>query len=297
MTTFANLVQQRILVCDGGLATALEARGHDLTGGLWSARLLFDAPSEIAQVHRDFYRAGADIVITASYQASFRGFAACGIGRRGAEALMRRSVRIATEVRDEFPGRLVAASVGPYGAALADGSEYRGRYGLTEHELRAWHRPRFDILASAGADLLAIETIPDTDEALALVALVTEYSVPAWLTYTITGGRTRAGQCLADAFAVAADCDALVAVGVNCCHPDDVIFAIEAAQAVGKPVIVYPNSGEGWDAEAGQWRGATRFTDDLVRKWVAAGASIVGGCCRVSAADIARVATAVGVNQ
>jgi homocysteine S-methyltransferase len=188
------------------MATALEARGHDLSDALWSARLLVDAPAEITAVHRAFFRAGADIAITASYQASFDGFAARGVDRSGAEALLRRSVGLARDAAASAGGRRrwVAASVGPYGAALADGSEYRGRYGLSVAALRAWHRPRMEVLASAEPDLLALETVPDADEAEALVDAVAGLGVPAWLSYSIDGDRTRAGQPLADAFAVAA---------------------------------------------------------------------------------------------
>ena len=238
------------LIADGGLATELEARGHDLSDALWSARLLVDAPQEITAVHAAFFRAGATIATTASYQASFDGFAARGIGRDEAVRLLRRSVELAKDARDEVGRcgrRWVAASVGPYGAALADGSEYRGRYGLSVGQLQDWHRPRLEVLADAGADVLALETIPDVDEAEALVNLVRSLGVPAWLSYTIDGTRTRAGQPLADAFAVAAGVPEIVAVGVNCCAPDDVLPAIGPAREIGKPVIVYPNSGERWD--------------------------------------------------
>ena len=155
----------------------------------------------------------------------------------------------------------MAASVGPYGAALADGSEYRGRYGLTVGELAAWHRPRLEVLASAGADVLALETIPDADEAEALVGALDGLAAPAWLSYSVAGARTRAGQPLAEAFAVVADAPQIVAVGVNCCDPVDVAPAIAVAREVtGKPVIVYPNSGEGWDAAGRRWTGRSRFS-------------------------------------
>ncbi|MEB3034888.1 homocysteine S-methyltransferase [[Mycobacterium] nativiensis] len=279
-----------VLIADGGLATELEARGADLSDPLWSARLLVDAPGDITAVHRAFSAAGAMIAITASYQASFEGFAVRGIDRATAAALLRRSVELARDVA--VPGgsmRWVAASVGPYGAACADGSEYRGRYGLSVAQLSAWHRPRLEVLAGAGADLLALETVPDIDEAQALVGLVREADVPAWLSYTIDGGSTRAGQPLAEAFAVAAGVPQIVAVGVNCCAPADVLPAIEIAREVtGKPVIAYPNSGESW--QAGGWTGPARFSPELVPQWVAAGARIVGGCCRVRPADIAAVA-------
>ena len=293
-----------VLIGDGGLATELEARGHDLSDALWSAKLLVDAPHEITAVHRAFFDAGAMIATTASYQASFQGFAARGIDHAHAFRLLRRSVELARAARDEADGcvgsgspRWVAASVGPYGAALADGSEYHGRYGLSVAALEAWHRPRLEVLADAGADILALETIPDMDEAEALVNLVHRLGVPAWLSYTVEGARTRAGQPLAEAFAVAADVAEIRAVGVNCCAPEDVLPAIELARETGKPVIVYPNSGERWDNGRRAWIGPSRFSAQAARQWVAAGARIVGGCCRVRPADIAELAAALGLTQ
>ena len=283
------------LIADGGLATELEARGHDLSNGLWSARLLVEAPQEVTAVHTAFFRAGAMIATTASYQASFDGFADSGISRDDTVRLLRRSVELAKTARDEVgdAGRRVAASVGPYGAALADGSEYRGRYGLGVAQLEDWHRPRLEVLADAGADVLALETIPDVDEAEALVNLVQSLGVPAWLSYTIDGTRTRAGQPLADAFAVAVGVPEIVAVGVNCCAPDDVLPAIGQARETGKPVIVYPNSGERWDSARRAWVGPSRFSARLAVQWAAAGARVIGGCCRVRPADIAELASAL----
>ena len=296
-----------VLITDGGLASELEARGHDLSDALWSARLLVDAPDEITAVHAAFFRAGAMFATTASYQASFDGFAAIGVGRNDAARLLRRSVELAKAARSEMSElatrRWVAASIGPYGAALADGSEYRGRYGLAVAALADWHRPRLEVLAGAEPDVLALETLPDIDEAEALVNLVAEVGLPAWLSYTIDGARTRAGQPLADAFAVAAGAPGIVAVGVNCCDPRDVLPAIELARSVfgerersdgrteiAKPVIVYPNSGERWDSRARTWVGPSRFTASLAPQWVAAGARIIGGCCRVRPSDIGDVA-------
>lgn len=283
------VLHDTVLISDGGLATELEARGHDLSDDLWSARLLVDSPQEIVAVHEAFYRAGADIATTASYQASFDGFAERGFARREAERLLVRSVTLATEARDNVGGRgWVAASVGPYGAMLANGEEYIGRYGLTVAELTAWHRPRLEVLVSARPDVLALETVPDIDEAQALAGLVREARVPAWLSYTIEGTRTRAGQPLEDAFAVAADVPEIVAVGINCCAPADVLSAVEIARRVtGKPVIVYPNSGEAWDGEGRTWIGNGHFDANAATQWAAAGANIIGGCCRVSPADIA----------
>ena len=284
-----------VIVLDGGLATPLEAHGHDLSDDLWSARLLVDAPGEIMVAHLAFYRAGAVVATTASYQASFGGFAARGVGRPEAERLMRRSVELARSARDQMAddgvARWVAASVGPYGAALADGAEYRGRYGLSVADLVAWHRPRLEVLASAGPDLLALETVPDADEGEALVTAIAGLGVPAWLSYTIAGDHTRAGQPLAEAFAVAAGVHEVVAVGVNCCDPDDVPRAIEIArESTGKPVIVYPNSGEEWDGQRRAWTGLSRYAGDQPARWAAQGARMVGGCCRIGPEDIARFA-------
>jgi homocysteine S-methyltransferase len=291
-----TLSDDTVVVSDGGLATELEARGHDLSDDLWSARLLADAPDEIAAVHTAFFRAGAAVATTATYQASFDGFAARGIDRSLAATLMRRSVELARTARNDLggDGRWVAASIGPYGAALANGEEYRGRYGLSVAQLAAWHRPRLEVILEAGTDVLAVETLPDIDEAEAVAGLIADLGVPAWLSYTVDGTQTRAGQPLAEAFAVAAGVPEIVAVGVNCCAPQDVLPAIAMAREVaGKPVVVYPNSGEVWDGPRRVWTGTSAWAADLVPQWVAAGARIVGGCCRVGPSDIARIAADV----
>ena len=284
-----------VLVADGGLATELEARGNDLSDPLWSARLLMDGPEQIREAHLAFFRAGAQIATSASYQASFEGFARRGLDRREAAGLMRRSVDLARAAQAEMAGdgraRWVAASVGPYGAALADGSEYRGRYGRSVRELAEWHRPRLEVLAEAGPDVLALETVPDIDEAEALMTAVAGLGIPAWLSYSIAAGRTRAGQSLAEAFAVAAGVPEVVAAGVNCSAPAEVLTAIAVAgEVTGKPVIVYPNRGEQWDARRRAWTGRSRYRSAQPGHWIAAGAQIVGGCCRVRPADIAEIA-------
>ena len=272
---------------DGGLATELEARGHDLSDELWSARLLADDPGAVVAVHEAFFRAGAEVATTASYQASFAGFAARGFDHAETAALLAKSVALAGKARDRVGGRRwIAASVGPYGATLADGSEYRGRYGLSVRELIAFHRPRAEILAAAGPDLLALETVPDVDEAAAMLAAIDGLGVPAWLSYTIAGERTRAGQPLEEAFAIAAGDEGIVAVGVNCCDPADAARAIPVAREVsGKPVIAYPNSGEEWDAHTRRWTGLSRFDPVTLGD-----ADYAGGCCRVRPADIAGLA-------
>lgn len=290
-----SVTQDSVLISDGGLATELEARGHDLSDDLWSARLLMDQPEEIIAVHEAFFAAGARIATTASYQASFDGLANRGIGRTDTEQLLRLSVELAKTARSRKGGTgWVAASVGPYGATLANGEEYVGRYGLSVSELVAWHRPRLEILVQAEPDVLALETIPDVDEAEALVALVQRLGVPAWLSYTICGDQTRAGQPLAEAFSVAAGIPEIVAVGVNCCAPADVLNATRVAREVtDKPVVVYPNSGEEWDGARREWTGLPGYSGDLATSWVAEGARIVGGCCRIRPGDIAALAATV----
>ncbi|MEV6978255.1 homocysteine S-methyltransferase [Kitasatospora sp. NPDC093806] len=296
MTGFAAALAAGPLVLDGGLSNQLAAAGHDLADALWSARLLADAPEAVLAAHRAYFAAGAQVAISASYQASFEGFARRGVDRAGAARLLARSVALAREAAEGWPGprRWVAASVGPYGAVSADGSEYRGRYGLTVAELEAFHRPRLEVLAAAGPDVLALETVPDADEARALLRAVRGLGVPAWLSFGAAGGRTRAGQPLAEAFALAADVPEVVAVGVNCCSPEEADRAVAlAARVTGKPVVVYPNSGEGWDAAAGDWCGEPTFEGARVAGWLADGARLVGGCCRVGPDGIRAVAAAV----
>jgi homocysteine S-methyltransferase len=298
----ATALDRGPLVLDGGLSNQLEAQGCDLGDELWSARLLADDPRQIEAAHAAYVRAGARVLITGSYQASFEGFARSGAGRREAAALFRRSVSLA---RGAAGDRVVwvAASVGPYGAVQADGSEYRGRYGLSVRELAAFHRPRIEALAEAEPDVLALETVPDVDEAEALLEAARGCGVPVWLSYTVDGPRTRAGQPLTDAFALARGLDQVVAVGVNCCAASDVDHATETATVTtGKPVVVYPNSGERWDAAADRrgWHGPATFTagrpgaadagagpGSWVRGWVERGARLLGGCCRVGPSTIA----------
>ncbi|MFH9569205.1 homocysteine S-methyltransferase [Streptomyces sp. NPDC017454] len=291
------LTSGRALVLDGGLSNQLESAGHDLSDALWSARLLAEDPGAITEAHLAYFEAGADVAITSSYQATFEGFARRGIGRRRATELLTLSVELARDAahraRTSRP-LWVAASAGPYGAMLADGSEYRGRYGLGAGELERFHRPRLEVLATARPDVLALETVPDTEEAAALLRAVRGLGVPAWLSYTVVGDRTRAGQPLEEAFALAADAEEVIAVGVNCCAPEDVAGAVEtAARVTGKPVVAYPNSGEAWDARARAWQGRSSFAAERVRGWRAAGARLVGGCCRVGPGAIRSVAAAL----
>ncbi|WP_335979054.1 homocysteine S-methyltransferase [Streptomyces sp. CA2R106] len=287
------LPDEGALVLDGGLSNQLVDQGCDLTDPLWTARLLAEEPEQVFAAHTAYLEAGAQVVTTASYQATFEGFARRGVGRAEAARLLERSVELARRAAGRT-GVRVAASVGPYGAMLADGSEYRGRYGLSVRELAKFHRPRIEVLAAAGPDVLALETVPDVDEAEAMLKAVEGTGVPVWLSYTVEGGRTRAGQRLAEAFSLVAGRDEVVAVGVNCCAPGEVADAVRlAAEVSGKPVVAYPNSGEHWDAEGRRWAGETEFDPALVTGWCQAGARLVGGCCRVGPPGIAGIAAAL----
>lgn len=285
------------VVLDGGLATLLEAHGADLSSDLWSARMLRDDPDAIVAAHAEYFTAGAQVAITASYQASFEGLAGLGLDRDAAAALMRSSVELARRAARTAPGsgpRWVAASVGPYGAVLADGSEYTGAYGRTVDELRRWHRPRLAELIAAEPDVLALETIPGAVEAQALLAEIAGTGQPAWLALTCSGTRTRAGEDAAEVFAAAAEVPEIIAVGVNCTDSDDVDDLVAlAAQASGRPVVAYPNSGERWDAVGRRWAGEPTFGTDQVAGWVTAGARLVGGCCRVGPEAIRAIAARV----
>ncbi|WP_415953023.1 homocysteine S-methyltransferase [Streptomyces sp. KLOTTS4A1] len=301
MNSFTQAVAAGPLVLDGGLSNQLEAYGHDLRSALWSARLLADHPEAIRSAHLAYFRAGASVATTASYQATYEGFAAQGIDARRTDELLALSVRVAREAAGQA-GSLgvqrplwVAASAGPYGAMLADGSEYRGRYGLSLRELEGFHRPRLETLAAARPDVLALETVPDVTEARALVRAVRGLGVPAWLSFSVVGGRTRAGQPLEEAFAVAAEAEEVIAVGVNCCTPEDADAAVPlAARVSGRPVVVYPNSGQGWDADSRSWRGASTFTaEGRAARWIRDGARLLGGCCRVGPQDITALAAHV----
>ncbi len=311
----AEALAAAAVVLDGGLSTELERAGHDVSGQLWSAALLREDPEAVIAAHLAFFAAGARVATTASYQASFQGFAATGIERTEAAALMRSSVTLAREAaaRADLAGSSwVAASVGPYGAALAGGEEYTGAYvdpqwrgsssgGLDVAQLRAFHRPRLQALAEAGPDVLACETLPALAEVEALVAEVQQLGVPAWISLTtVTGGdgivRTRRGEDATEAFGLVKGVDEIIAVGINCTDPLGVPAAVRvAAAASGKPVVVYPNSGESWDARARSWLGEPDFTDDDVAGWVDAGARLVGGCCRVGPEQIAAIARALAL--
>ena len=297
------------VLLDGGLSTQLEAQGNDLSDRLWSARLLRDAPEEVVAAHMAYFRAGARVATTASYQATFEGFAARGIGHEAAADLMRASVALAAEARarieaeDAAAGRpprarFLAASVGPYGAMLADGSEYRGRYGLSAMQLRDFHRERMAVLAATRADVLAVETIPEVDEAEAAASLLGEVAgAAAWISFSCAdGGHLRSGEPVEEGVAAVDGLSGVLAVGVNCTapeHMDELVSRIRAVTAL--PIVVYPNSGEGWDAADRRWTGQGRDRVDAAAatRWRALGANLVGGCCRVTPDQVAGLAPAM----
>lgn len=301
------------VVLDGGLATELSARGHDLSDALWSARLLLTDPAAIEEAHLAYFRAGARVATTASYQASIEGFAAAGLDRTAGLALIRLSVELAQRARERYRGEgggadgsegdgavgsalLVAGSVGPYGAMLADGSEYRGDYDPGATVLADFHRPRIDALVEAGADLLAFETIPTVREAEVLVRLLDDVDIPAWLSFSCRDDRsTSAGEPIAAAVVLGGH-PGIVAVGVNCTAPRYLPALLEAARkATDRPLIAYPNGGDRWDRSTRDWvaDAGGAFDPVAVVGWRNLGATWLGGCCGTGPAEIRAVADAL----
>lgn len=301
-----------VLVLDGGLATELEKRGWSLADPLWSANLLLENPAAIEAVHLDYLMAGADCVITASYQATFEGFAVRGLAEESASEVMRRSVALALNARERFWKQtglqsdraypLIAASIGPYGAFLADGSEFHGRYGISRDELFAFHRRRMAVLVDAGADLLACETLPSLAEAEVVVDAMREFPRAAgWLGFTCASDRLVAhgepiGKC-AERFASE---PRVLALGVNCTAPQHVAGLVQDIRAnTRKPIVVYPNSGEEWDGTTRGWKGRSDIASFVERamEWRAQGVAIMGGCCRTGPEHIAALAARLKRNQ
>lgn len=293
---------------DGGLATELERAGHDLADPLWSARVLLDDPGAIEAVHRAYLAAGADCILTATYQATIPGLTARGMSVAEAEGVLREAVQLAVRVRRDFwaePGArhgrirpIVAASIGPYGAFLADGSEYRGRYGASRHVLTRFHRRRWELLAASEADLLACETIPSLEEAAVLAGLAEETDdKPAWLSFSCRDERSLCdGSPIGVAAALADAAPGVFAVGVNCFDPDLAPQLVAAlADGTDKPVVAYPNAGGAYDATTRRWSDPPRThvgSTHPARAWVEAGAAAVGGCCRTGPSDVRRIRAA-----
>jgi homocysteine S-methyltransferase len=287
-----------MLLLDGGLATQLEEQGLNLDTHLWSAQLLHTNPEAIKKVHLAYLEAGADCIISASYQASIEGFLTYGLSEKQAKSLMSKSIALANQACDEYlknatprePGRmrpLVAGSIGPYGAYLANGAEYRGDYGISKNKLRAFHEPRWEILAASPVDLLACETIPSLQEAEVLLELLQQTpGIFAWMSFSCRDGECISeGTPIKECAALFKDCEQIAAIGVNCTAPNYISSLIKQirAGAPGKPIVVYPNSGEIYDGKKRTWVGTS---DPLncgiaAKEWFRNGARLIGGCCRM----------------
>lgn len=291
------------VVIDGAMSTALEKLGCDLNDKLWSAKVLIEDPEKILQVHRDYFAAGANVAITASYQASEAGFAARGLDRKKAAELIARSVSLALQAKSEFlssrPGLqegdlLVAGACGPYGAYLADGSEYTGNYALTETEYRGFHALRIESLAKAGADFIGIETQPRLDEVAAILDLTEEAGTDAWVTFTLRDEAHIAdGTPVEEAAALCQSRESVQAAGFNCVKRELVAGALARMKAyTDKPLIVYPNSGETYDAKTKTWHHPVSGPgwDHFIGSWWSLGAQCIGGCCRTLPSDIVQIA-------
>ena len=307
---FAPILERHgTVVLDGGMGTELEARGADLRDPLWSAKVLVEDPERIREVHTAYFEAGADVATTASFQASFEGFATRGFDHATAEGLMRRSVEVAQEARaawwhrretDERPFPLVAASVGPYGAVLGNGAEFTGDYDKGLDELVDFHVPRLSALAAAEPDVLACETIPSIAEAEALVrALEHVPGTPAWVSFSCRNAAQLCdGTPFEDAIRVVEVSPSVVAVGVNCTAPTHIDRLVRlAARTTGKPVVAYPNRGAFWDAGRKVWVDPPAQDARLPLRpaeWRDAGARLLGGCCGIGPAQIATIAADLG---
>ncbi|MEN9605218.1 MAG: hypothetical protein RJB29_92 [Actinomycetota bacterium] len=271
---------------DGGLSTALENNGNKLTTSLWTGELILVNPSEITKAHLDFINAGADIIITSSYQISYLGCSKRGWSESKTDQALRGSTQLAKDaVLKSGKSVKVASSIGPYGAALADGSEYKGNYGVTKSALKDFHARRLEVLISTSPDLLALETMPDTFEVEVLLELLSDCPIPYWVSYSCkAGNQTNAGQSFTEAVSLAKDA---MAVGINCTAPELITDLLLSAEGV-KPFVVYPNSGRSWNAKTKEWEGSSEagFDELLIKSWISAGAQIIGGCCGIGADEI-----------
>ena len=272
---------------DGGLSTALENNGNKLTTSLWTGELIRSNPAEITKAHLDFINAGAEIIITSSYQLSYSGCSARGWSEQETDQALITSTKLAKDaVNQSGKAVKVAASIGPYGASLADGSEYKGNYGVTKSLLKDFHSKRLELLISTSPDYLALETMPDTFEVEILLELLKDCPIPFWISYSCTqGNQTNAGQSFQAAVDLAKEA---MAVGINCTKPELITDLLRSASS-SKPFIVYPNSGRVWDAKHKIWTGSSSagFSNQLISEWIGAGAQIIGGCCGISADEIA----------
>lgn len=296
------LQKHPFLVLDGAFGTELARRGFDTNDALWSARALFEQPQLVQAVHQDYFAAGADIATSASYQATIEGFEKQGFTGGQARGLIQLSVRLVQQARDHYwknaqpsgrPYPLVAASVGPYGAYLADGSEYSGHYGVNRAVLVDFHAERLALLIAANPDLLAFETLPVFTEAEALLQELHKYpDVYAWIAFSCSDeAHTCGGDAIADCARFLNKEPQAAAIGINCTAPQYVAGLIRAIrQQTTKPIVVYPNTGETYDPITKTWHGSALPYHDYVRQWYEAGASLIGGCCRTTPQNIRDIA-------
>jgi len=284
------MTENPVLLLDGGLSTALEARGHAVGGILWTGELLMRDPDAVVQAHRDFVEAGADVLITGSYQLSFDGCRSAGWDDADTIRALHNSTTAARMAADE--GTLVAASIGPYGALLSDGSEFRGAYGVSRSTLLDFHARRLDVLLETEPDLLAIETQPDLDEIDVVLMLVSERApdMPLWVSCTITEpGRIAGGAPWGEVVARVAEIESALAVGINCSAVDVISPTLQSIDS-RVPYVVYPNHGKQWDAATNSWHGSGyALTEEHISGWISAGAALLGGCCGFGASDISKL--------
>ncbi len=292
------LALRRPVILDGGLATELEASGHDLGTSLWSAALLMNQPQAIVDAHLAYLHAGAQIILTATYQASIDGFIAVGMSKQQAKKMMLDAVRLAQRAVSEhckiqpatYPP-LIAASIGPYGAYLADGSEYRGNYQVEDHVLAEFHLPRLTLLDHSGVDILGCETIPSFQEARVLAEQLKDVHTPAWISFSCSDKQhLNDGTRIEQAAGLFAAHPNVHAIGINCTAPAYIGELVERINSVvrNKSIIVYPNSGELYDTVNKTWVSTddSQVFNNLAHSWFQQGVQIVGGCCRIGPEQI-----------
>ena len=299
------LNNQKVMIIDGAFGTELERKGYDINDPLWSAKFLMEKPDAIGEVHKDYLEAGSDCITTASYQASFEGFIKRGLSESEAKALIQSSVTIAQSVRDRFWSEtqnrikrhkpLVAASIGPYGAYLADGSEFRGNYGLSVEALMDFHQKRLATLIEAKPDLLACETMPCLIEAQALCKLLESFpTMYAWVSFSAKDGtHINSGESIRECAAYLETQKQIIAIGINCTAPEFIESLIDEIKAVSsKPIIVYPNGGSTYNALTKTWDGLSKSSSygKMAYTWFQKGARVIGGCCQTTPEDIAQIA-------
>lgn len=286
------------LLLDGGLSNELERQGCDLNQKLWSAKLLESNPEAIILAHLAYLESGAQCIITSSYQATLPGFMAIGYDQPSASALILKSVQLAEEARSRFMSYhphslkpLIAASIGPYGAYLADGSEYRGDYGISDQELTDFHEPRIKLLNNSTADILACETIPSFQEASVLSAILKNSNKSAWISFSCKDGKhINDGTPIEKCAAFLAHHPRIFAIGVNCTSPNYISELIQSIKTKSgdKKIVVYPNSGAVYHADSKTWSGLSDLSscEVMVKEWMDLGADIIGGCCGIGPEQI-----------